>query len=460
MVFRFRECLSDTLFPTSESEEEEDDVDFAESMFRAFKKGLYMVYLGVWACAIMYTIYNVSQSLGKYLEKPVRTQITTYRSENGSMPFPTISICNLNKVNKSYMDQHENLAHVWSVVSNPWGYPLANWSEKPFELYKNLTYHDIYQYSSSWEQTAVACNHAGVRYCDTLHFSRENIVSQDFGPTGKCFRFNPNGVIRSKAGDYGSIYLRLNVNRREYLVLDEVLFTVAIHHHTQYSVTRNTGIQISPGFKYKIGVRAVEREELDLSRGGKCDASRKTNSYGAYDLESCHMECRDKILEKRCGCVLWLPPHNIHGYRRCTLQETYECGFKAYYEFVVDESDVDHVRNGQDCDCPVPCKNTIYSLQTTTTALSKEWAQRKANSEGKTFNYTATDFLENNVIIEVFFADMYVDKVAQIPAYDFWNFLADVGGMMGLLLGASVFTLLEAATKISKKVYQHSRKKD
>ena len=30
---------------------------------------------------------------------------------------------------------------------------------------------------------------------------------------------------------------------------------------------------------------------------------------------------------------------------------------------------------------------------------------------------------DNNVIIEVFFADMYVDKVAQIPAYDFWNLL-------------------------------------
>ena len=30
------------------------------------------------------------------------------------------------------------------------------------------------------------------------------------------------------------------------------------------------------------------------------------------------------------------------------------------------------------------------------------------------------------MIIEVFFADMYVDKVAQIPAYDFWNFLGTV----------------------------------
>ena len=51
---------------------------------------------------------------------------------------------------------------------------------------------------------------------------------------------------------------------KSYTISDEVLFTVAIHHHTQYSVTRNTGIQISPGLKYKIGVRAVEVGEIDF----------------------------------------------------------------------------------------------------------------------------------------------------------------------------------------------------
>jgi len=37
---------------------------------------------------------------------------------------------------------------------------------------------------------------------------------------------------------------------------------------------------------------------------------------------------------------------------------------------------------------------------------------------------------------------------------------ADVGGMMGLFLGASIFTILEVATKLSKKLYKHSKKKE
>jgi hypothetical protein len=43
------------------------------------------------------------------------------------------------------MEEHEDLAQVWRVVSSPWEYPAVNWSAEPFSLYKNLTYHDVYQ---------------------------------------------------------------------------------------------------------------------------------------------------------------------------------------------------------------------------------------------------------------------------------------------------------------------------
>ena len=43
------------------------------------------------------------------------------------------------------MDRHEDLAEVWKVVSSPWAYEAVNWSAEPYRLYKNLTYHDMYQ---------------------------------------------------------------------------------------------------------------------------------------------------------------------------------------------------------------------------------------------------------------------------------------------------------------------------
>ena len=43
------------------------------------------------------------------------------------------------------MEEHEDLAEVWKVVSSPWAHPAVNWSEAPYSTYKELTNYDIYQ---------------------------------------------------------------------------------------------------------------------------------------------------------------------------------------------------------------------------------------------------------------------------------------------------------------------------
>ena len=59
----------------------------------------------------------------------------------------------------------------------------------------------------------------------------------------------------------------------------------------------------------------------------------------------------------------------------------------------MEESDPSVIAN-PDCNtCAVPCENTVYSLQTTTTALSHEWAYQKYLKEGMRYNYTVEDFL-------------------------------------------------------------------
>lgn len=33
------------------------------------------------------------------------------------------------------------------------------------------------------------------------------------------------------------------------------------------------------------------------------------------------------------------------------------------------------------------------------------------------------DFRNNNIILEAYFRDMYVQEISQIPEYNFWNLL-------------------------------------
>lgn len=422
--------------------EEDEKLTRVEEMLKWIKLVIYWLYMGVWMCAIGYTIYNICLSAAKFLDQPVRTKISVLGTNDGPMRLPTISICNTNKVNLSYLKSDPLLHLTWSEVNN---YAAVDWTNVSLAQYANMTYQGFYQHSPSWAQTKRTCLHANVRYCRDIGHPLEDLIGQELSLTGKCFRFNPNGKILTMGGDYGSIYMRLNANVKENTERSNDGFIVAIHHHKQYSSTRNTGIHISPGFKYRLGMKTTQRRELPISQGGNCDPGLVENSYGSYDMESCYMECRDKSLNGSCGCVPVQAPLNAkyNNYRACTLREMSECGLNAYYKHIYQESDTSPSKEGGDtCHCPPPCNNTIYTLQTTTTALSREYAKMKEQSEGERFNFTAQDILDNFVKLEVFFTDLYEEVIEQIPAYGFWNLLADVGGMLGLFLGASVFTIL------------------
>ena len=56
---------------------------------------------------------------------------------------------------------------------------------------------------------------------------------------------------------------------------------------------------------------------------------------------------------------------------------------------------------------------------------------------------TKEDVMENLLVIEILFTSMQVSEIREIVTYGWGNFLGDVGGVLGLFLGASMFTILE-----------------
>jgi hypothetical protein len=410
----------------------------------AYKLTKWLFYLA-WAAALVYTVYTITKSVDRYFSKPVSTKINVFHSPDGAMQFPTISLCNLNKVSKSFLARDPLLSEVWTNTTN---YMNVDWSRDEVRRKGEIPYQNMFRNSPSWDDTMLFCSYAGVRKCDAIssltYNGTANYIEEELSPTGKCFRFNPKGQLYSKAGDYGIVRMRLNINLREYTDKGSDGLIMTVHHHTQYSGTKNTGIQLSPGFIYRVTVKTLKRQELGADHGGLCDYTKVNNSYGSYDLESCRMECRDKELNSSCGCIPILPPINTHGYKACTIKEMQECGNIAYYEFVLQESDTDPNKPRDGCDCSIPCEHISYEFSTATTAISREYAEGKAKGrEGARLNFTTQDVLDNNIIIQAYFRDMYVQEISMVPDYDFWSLLADVGGMLGLFLGASIFTIID-----------------
>ena len=87
--------------------------------------------------------------------------------------------------------------------------------------------------------------------------------------------------------------------------------------------------------------------------------------------------------------------------------------------------------------CSVPCTHQEYSIH-------READRFKQRDASDTTDYSSIGFM---------IKDGAIDITHETPMYDENDFISDFGGMMGLLLGASVLSLYELLAELLKKCY-------
>ncbi len=56
---------------------------------------------------------------------------------------------------------------------------------------------------------------------------------------------------------------------------------------------------------------------------------------------------------------------------------------------------------------------------------------------------------QNFILVDIFYSDLKYEQIEQNVAFEFPSLLSEIGGFLGLLLGASVFTLCELVDYVS-----------
>ena len=83
----------------------------------------------------------------------------------------------------------------------------------------------------------------------------------------------------------------------------------------------------------------------------------------------------------------------------------------------------------------------------TVTHLSREYAESKAKGgEGARLNFTTQDVLDNNIIIEAYFRDMYVQEISMVPDYDFWSLLGKFSDPKTYMMRFYITEILKVST--------------
>jgi len=474
-----------------------------KNIFEGPSKIVKILFLLVWITLTIYSCSVIVNSIVRYVNRPTGTKFEVLVESDGvgedgeeskrkAIKFPTISICSMNKVKKSFLDLDENklLKEAWNIMDMYDQEEIKKLQERfndpEDELVKagipDIKYQFVLDEGGPLISNVLKCEQRA-RQCNELPgFQETSYVEMESSITGRCFRVNPSGTLYGKMGDYGSFKLYLWADMKDYSERskDEPKqgFQVAFHDNTTYGSTMSSGFLMSPGTYYKVDLRR-KKEIRSPPPSGNCNASIGITSYGEYSEGSCILECKDKALYEKCGCVNVVPPLNyidgkvdedgnpVGRYESCTFKQWVESGQETYINWYTEFTN--HSRAEDICDCSTPaCEEISYEAQVSSSMISKPYAE-KTYEKTKGFlplppfskpdvgilYDSADDILENVMALEVLFTSMQTSEIREVVTYTSANLLGDIGGVLGLFLGASIFTVLEFGQFLFFSIAKH-----
>ncbi|XP_053663721.1 pickpocket protein 11-like [Anopheles marshallii] len=162
-----------------------------------------------------------------------------------------------------------------------------------------------------------------------------------------------------------------------------------------------------------------------------------------FNLNVCMAKCRLRTILKLCNCVpFYYADLNIaegKGMEMCSLKNVACLHYfrRYFYSLRTEDSSDPELRDvefGMDCDCKPPCSVLNYNVQTIVSER-KSKSFNSANFGGRNVSMYAT--------LNVHFKDIYCVKYKR-DAYMTWDSLvATFGGIFGLCMGGSVLSIVE-----------------
>ena len=180
-----------------------------------------------------------------------------------------------------------------------------------------------------------------------------------------------------------------------------------------------------PGFDYNIGLEYEERKRLSTPYSQEvCDVE------SDYDDTECHLQCLRDIHFSNCTCAQGSPS----AFLDCRIFEIILCVQLG----AEDEFNSECLKR-----CLPPCHTSHYNAHISSTLFPTRntFGRLKTHINIPYDNVTEA---RNNMLVLNFYADsMQYKKSTQKQANSLTSLFADIGGLLGLCLGASIMTLLE-----------------
>ncbi|XP_056306552.1 acid-sensing ion channel 1C [Danio aesculapii] len=388
------------------------------------------------------------------LSYPAVTKIYMVWSNN--MTFPAVTFCNQNRLRVSSLTRYDlyysgywmDILHLNHTL-NRQSVSMLKHSRHRERLLHLL---DFSHYSPPPDQslnTTEMIDRLGHQLQDMLlecRFRGENCTYKNFTPIytryGKCYTFNSgldgNPLLTTLKGGTGNgLEIMLDIQQDEYLPVwgdtDETSYEagikVQIHSQDEPPFIDQLGFGVAPGFQTFVSCQQQLLLYLPPPWGDCRSAPMDSEYFSTYSITACRIDCETRYLLENCNCRMVHMPGTSTV---CTPEQYKDCADPAL-DFLV-EKDNDY------CVCDTPCNMTRYGKEL---SMVKIPSKASAKYLAKKFNKTEQYITDNILVLDIFFEALNYEKIEQKKAYEVAGLLGDIGGQMGLFIGASVLTILE-----------------
>ncbi|XP_018316313.1 pickpocket protein 28-like [Mycetomoellerius zeteki] len=435
--------------------------------------------------ALTVAIYYICYIYQKWNGSPIIISLSPDPISLNEFPFPSVTICNMNKIKKTEgkriergfdeldkllmedlcnsdsnitYENHEDQAVNWDKMLKF----MINVTQPCTDMIYYCLWHGIYTeceriFNPTMTDEGICCNFNSVAkkhlFYNSLDWPDLNITypsesvdwnaekGYDESMSPDVIPWRPYG-----AGLFYGLTLALDVDIDEYYCSSTAGagFKMLLHNPVETPKIADFSFSITPGEETRIIIRPrISHANPSIisiaQRKRQCFfmSERKLRYYRTYTQRNCILECEANYTQKLCNCVQYYMPKSsntpICGKRDepCAKRARQAMEVKLY----------DEVLNNitiPSCNCWPSCFEINYRIELSQNKLVQTFQTNKQYVK-KDIDY----FTENVAVVHLFFVDSQFTKYMKNELFGFIEFLSSTGGLLGLFMGFSFLSFME-----------------
>uniref|UniRef100_A0A182VZA7 Pickpocket n=1 Tax=Anopheles minimus TaxID=112268 RepID=A0A182VZA7_9DIPT len=453
----------------------------------------FLTFLVVTACSV----YFISKVYIKWQSSPIIIGLNPIATHIKNIPFPAVTICNMNQVRKEAAERIEEhtleQTVLQSICSIDGDFNVTQYEGKWTAVKKLLLSatqpcsgmlkacryakqtekcSEIFQ--SVFTDEGLCCT---FNTLDTVYMFRNatapNIFPEEVSSGSGRFRpilWTPEKGYEEQPSNstYPRVIAGTGVTMGLAIVLDANVsdyfcsstsstgFKIIFHSPTETPKITDYAQYIPVGSENRVIITPKINDAADQIRKvaqtqRQCVFASEANLsyYSVYSRNNCELECEAKLILENCGCVLYYLPKLYEDTKICSRANA-RC-----YEQI--RSSIAFTANTSlSCTCLPGCFEISYIPDVTTAELQ---VGKFGIRETLLDNVKDEQYARNNLaLIYIFVKDTYYRSFTKGELVGFTDFLSNVGGLLGLFLGFSIISLIEVIYYMTLRPYCARRK--